>query len=506
MENTIYVLNPNYALLYDVKRVLLVSVESEKSVPEIDCNDDFRIMLHPLHAQILAFFNGEDTYGEVIRKLGAHFKLEENYLKTFADRLIENRPVCILSQGHRINFPQNVLVNKEKVETYPVYSFRQFPLVADVDLVSKRLFRPKYFSFVLTTKCFTDCTYCYADRHTLGGIPLSTDRILELIDEMAALDALKIDFNGGEVLLHPDCMKILAYSMAKGYMPYISTKCPLSREKVRELKDTGIDKMQISLDCANSGILTFLLGVKEDYFNRMLQTISFCEEEGIEIVIHCILTSHNCAWKEVEKLIGELLPFGNIRKINIDPAGYSLFKPKHHYAKLKISEEQLRMLQEKVEEHESEYLSRGKNVMVKGTQMLDCIYDNARARKDEFVNRAQCEGNLSVMFVMPDGKVTICEEMYWHPRFILGDVTSQSVMEVWNSPEAQALACIGKEDISEKSPCKTCADFETCRGANTHKICWKEVQYFYGRENWDFPQPSCPLAPPAFNDCLLSPK
>ena len=29
------------------------------------------------------------------------------------------------------------------------------------------------------------------------------------------------------------------------------------------------------------------------------------------------------------------------------------------------------------------------------------------------------------MYILPDGKVTICEELYWNEHFIIGDVTKQ---------------------------------------------------------------------------------
>ena len=143
-----------------------------------------------------------------------------------------------------------------------------------------------------------------------------------------------------------------------------------------------------------------------------------------------------------------------------------------------------------------------KTLHVNGTTMLCRIFSDKILRDKEFQNRPLCEGNLSYMLVLPDGKVTICEELYWHPQFILGNITEKSIMEVWMSDKALALHHLSRKDISEKSACKICGDFNLCRGENGSRVCWKTVQYFYGSENWDFPEPSCPFAPPAINDCL----
>lgn len=43
------------------------------------------------------------------------------------------------------------------------------------------------------------------------------------------------------------------------------------------------------------------------------------------------------------------------------------------------------------------------------------------------------------LFVLPDGKVTLCEQLYWHPQFILGDLKEQTLAEIWQSPRANGV-------------------------------------------------------------------
>ena len=98
-----------------------------------------------------------------------------------------------------------------------------------------------------------------------------------------------------------------------------------------------------------------------------------------------------------------------------------------------------------------------------------------------------------VFFTLPDGKVTICEQMYWHPFFILGDLSKQSIMEMWSSEKALDLWNFSREEVKDSSPCKTCADFEICRRGRGN--CWRYAIAAYGEENYDYPAPNCPLAP-----------
>ncbi len=40
---------------------------------------------------------------------------------------------------------------------------------------------------------------------------------------------------------------------------------------------------------------------------------------------------------------------------------------------------------------------------------------------------SECSALTTHMFILPDGKVTVCEQLYWHPQFIIGNVTTQSL-------------------------------------------------------------------------------
>ncbi len=97
--------------------------------------------------------------------------------------------------------------------------------------------------------------------------------------------------------------------------------------------------------------------------------------------------------------------------------------------------------------------------------------------------------------------MTICEELYWHPAFIIGDLTKQSIMETWNSKRALELYNISKDMVKEESPCKTCDEFDHCR--KYKGVCWKEILYAYGYENWDYPDSKCHIARTPFREYYL---
>ncbi|ALS10062.1 hypothetical protein ABE82_26235 (plasmid) [Paenibacillus peoriae] len=113
-------------------------------------------------------------------------------------------------------------------------------------------------------------------------------------------------------------------------------------------------------------------------------------------------------------------------------------------------------------------------------------------RKKNFWERAYCTANRRGVVVLPDGKVTICEELYNHEHFIIGDLTKQTLLEVWNSPKALELAYPQQAAVSN-GPCHDCSDFQRCHEGLGR--CVREALKAYGYDQHYAPDPRCPRAP-----------
>jgi radical SAM protein with 4Fe4S-binding SPASM domain len=111
---------------------------------------------------------------------------------------------------------------------------------------------------------------------------------------------------------------------------------------------------------------------------------------------------------------------------------------------------------------------------------------------------ARCSALNSHLFVLPDGNVTICEQLYWNPNFIIGNVRKNSIVEIWNSPKALVLAHMKKKYLQKKSNCYACRQFQGC--FERRNRCWTDVIKAYGDKNWDFPDPRCKKAPKMIYD------
>ena len=111
--------------------------------------------------------------------------------------------------------------------------------------------------------------------------------------------------------------------------------------------------------------------------------------------------------------------------------------------------------------------------------------------KQNFFSRSFCSGLFSSLFILPNGKVTMCEQLYWnYPRFIVGDVMNNSLEDIWNSNESNSLYYIKSTDIPKDSNCHSCKDFQKCREGR--QVCYRDIVMEYGKDKWYYPDTKCP--------------
>lgn len=95
-------------------------------------------------------------------------------------------------------------------------------------------------------------------------------------------------------------------------------------------------------------------------------------------------------------------------------------------------------------------------------------------------------------YILPDGNVTMCEQLYWNKNFIVGNIIHHNLAEVWNSDKAKAIFFIKQEDIPSDSLCHSCKQFEACR--SIRQVCYREIVRKYGTDKWYYPDVNCPFA------------
>ena len=496
-KEDIIILNPDYHFKNDLDRIAMYS---KKNVA-VYSSSEWISYIHPAQAMILSLFTVTRPLKEQLALLSSkfHFSLEK------AEKIISpfiNNEETIYTEfaSVKILFPKNVLVNMDRVAPEKIqYDIKPKDLKCSaINLKQDRLHRaPESMLFMLTNKCVTSCKYCYADKRTAYE-ELSTERILELVEEAHNLQVSNIDVIGGEVFCRKDWDIIIKAMVDANVMPtYISTKFPITPRIANMLHDTGYNNViQISLDSLNEENLKKLIGIMPGYVNKMQQGIQSLEEYGFKIQIDTVLTKYNTAEEDIKALYEYVKGIKNLAYWEVRVPSASIYYPET-FLEARASRSALENVYSFIEEI---ILPASEIKIILSKDELDYKFRETKCT-DSYFRTGICGFLEKSMFVLPDGKVSYCERLYWHPKFIIGDLRTQSIAEVWQSEKAKELF-VWKKSFYEgsKSICVSCKAFDFCH--EKHKKCWMKIIQAYGTEHWDYPDPRCEFAPELINDVL----
>jgi len=497
-------INPAYTIIPDQTRAVITTAKGfDVYKPGILEEISISWRLNPVYAVIFSFFDGSSVLSNTVKQISDETGLPECTIIEFVTPFLYNEERLSVKyafekdgenlQKRRFTFPKRFIIeNTENTPRTDLHSKEEFYIRKELwDFYTFRLSHPITITLMLNNKCVTDCVYCYANKDYKVENLLSTERILSLIKEANDFGVLTFDLNGGEVMLHKDWDMIVSELIKYGFLPQISTKVPLTEDQIKRLKELGIQRIQISIDAWNAATLGKVIGVKENYFNQIKKSLQLLEKYDIKVSVKSVITKFNQDLKEIETLLINLVKYSNIVKISIAPGEYSLYKySENGFSSYRTSIEDWNKVSTFVSEFAANYAIP---ISTQGLLTKDTFFNSVEKKAMEFGKRSLCTGNITSLYILPDGQVTICEELYWSPKFIVGDVTKQSIMEIWNSEKAKGVYKLSQDDFRPQSACKYCPDFSICR--STLGVCWKYIYMAYGTDHWDLPDPRCPLAP-----------
>lgn len=490
-----YILNPDYTLKKDSNRVILYSKRHVKNGGTIG----WVSYLHPLQAMIFSLFTQERSFQDNVISLSQMMDMSVAKVYSFLEPFIENEENLKATwKGESIVFPKKMLINaKEAIkisEDNNKLSTVDLLTTKDVDIHTKRLQTfPLIFTFMLTNRCVTQCKYCYADTKTRVKKELSTERILQLLKEAYQIGVQNINLIGGEIFLHKDWDIILAELIKYGYEPDIlSTKFPLTQKMVDRIEEIGFkNPIQVSLDSLDDQILENLICVKTGYASKIKETLRMLDNSSLNYQISTVLTKYNSSQESLLGIHDFVSQLKSLDNWDLRLAMDSIYQDANS---LKISRNQAKEVYDLVTNH------------IKPNSTTTVDMDISLAEKEFFVAKegsksfegAKCSALNNHMFILPDGQVTICEQLYWNPNFIIGNVANSSIQEIWNSDKVKNLLNLRQKDIQKQSGCKACNQFKKCFGESNR--CWADIIKAYGNNKWDFPDPRCNKAPQMKNN------
>lgn len=261
---------------------------------------------------------------------------------------------------------------------------------------------PIHMDLESTSVCNLKCITCFQSFDPPKPGFMKMELFKKIIDEAAAkgLCSIKLNFRG-EPLINPDTPKMVKYAKQKGIIEVMfNSNTTLLTEKIaNELIDAGLDKINCSVDaCIPEVYERIRVGAK---FDTILNNIKNLQR--------------------IKKERGVSKPIVRVQMVDSP-----------------VSHDQV-----------GEFIKFWEDIadQVAVSDMLDW-HDKKLTNvvvSDDFV----CSKPYQRMSVWHDGKVVICDGNYFG-KLIAGDLSKQSVEEVWNGPVMGRLRKLHLEGKSHK--------------------------------------------------------
>jgi PqqA peptide cyclase len=325
--------------------------------------------------------------------------------------------------------------------------------------------RPYALLAEVTYRCPLHCPYCSNPTRMRNDRELTTDEWGRVIREAAALGVLQVGFSGGEPLARRDLAELVhAAREARLYTNLITSGIGLDENRVRELRDAGLDSVQLSFQSDHADLADEIAGAHAH--QRKLAAAAIIRAAGISLSLNFVIHRRNIDRLPQIIELTETLNAGRVELANVQFYGWA-------------------------------FLNRA--------ALLPTREQVARAREVAAAAKARLAGEIDIFYVLPDYYETRPKPCLngWGQRYLtvnpIGDVlpcptASSAIPDLrFENVRESALDWIWRESESFNrfrgtewmpEPCRSCPqkeiDFGGCRcqaalltgnAANTDPVC-----------------------------------
>jgi MoaA/NifB/PqqE/SkfB family radical SAM enzyme len=179
----------------------------------------------------------------------------------------------------------------------------KLPTTSNIPLKHARVLKgPHQMAYDITNRCNFRCLHCFnrSGENQVVDRELTNDEVLAFVNDVAALKPMNICFCGGEPMLRLDVLcKAASIFFAKDIMVSMVTNGFLiTKEKAKRLYDSGVRRIQVSLDGARAETHERLRRQKNAFERATAAITSFREVGFNDVGVAFTPTSFN--WHELE--------------------------------------------------------------------------------------------------------------------------------------------------------------------------------------------------------------
>lgn len=318
----------------------------------------------------------------------------------------------------------------------------------------------------LTHRCPLQCPYCSNPLEMERvNTELTTAEWQDIMRQAGELGVLQIHLSGGEPTVRKDLEDIVEVAAKAGlYTNLITAGVTLTRDRLKQLKDLGLDHVQLSIQDVDEANAERMSAYKGGLAKKR-EVGKWVREFEMPLTINAPIHRHNI--KNLPNIINFAVEMG-AERLEVANIQYYAWALKNRASLMPTREEFMK----------SAHIVEEAKERLKGILLFDFVVPDYYAKTPK-----PCMGGWGrgIMNITPSGKVLPCHASETVPGLEFDNVRTRRLADIWLNGQAfQAY----RGTSWMKEPCKSCPraeiDFGGCRcqamaftgdAANTDPAC-----------------------------------
>ena len=286
----------------------------------------------------------------------------------------------------------------------------------------------------LTNRCNVNCLYCHHDGMVKSKDEMTADELYTICKVAKKIGVRKIRLSGGEPLLKKDIVEIVEKIASLDFKDISMTTNGILLEKyAQDLKDAGLDRVNVSLDTLDRKTFEFI--TKKDYLEDAKRGIIKAVEVGLYPVKINMVIMKDINQNEIDDMFEFCkehdIVLQLIELIESENCDDDKFSADYHY-KLDDIESELADIADEV--HERKFMQGRKKYYIDGGE-IEVVKP---------VDNASFCAKCSRLRITPDGKIKPC--------LLRNDNLVELISHVRNGESEEKLEEIFINGINNREP------------------------------------------------------
>jgi pyrroloquinoline quinone biosynthesis protein E len=308
--------------------------------------------------------------------------------------------------------------------------------------------RPYSLLAELTYRCPLACPYCSNPlKLRLDEKELDTRTWKRVLSEAADLGVIQVHFSGGEPLVRQDLSELVAHARRQTlYTHLITSGMGADERRLTQLREAGLDALQISLQDSRPGENDWLAGAPS--FEQKRRAVETARRLDFPVTLNVVMHRHNL--DAIEEIV-ELAVAWDVDRLELAHVQYTGWAFRNRAALLPRSEQV---------ERAAQTVARAREWLGNRPEILHVLPDYFQ----QFPKACLNGWGRVFLTVAPDGVVLPCQSAREITGLEFPSARDASLSEIWfDAPVFQRFRGTGWMP----EPCRSCErreiDFGGCR-------------------------------------------